>query len=101
MILYRTNGQSRQIEEYLIGAGIPYKVVGGLKFYDRMEIKDLLAYLKILYNSQDSINMKRIINVPARKIGARSLEVLDEYKNNYDLSYLQILENIEDVEDLK
>ncbi|NUJ97861.1 UvrD-helicase domain-containing protein [Candidatus Gracilibacteria bacterium] len=101
LVLYRTNGQSRQIEEYLIGAGIPYKVVGGLKFYDRMEIKDLLAYLKILYNSQDSISMKRIINVPVRKIGARSLEVLDEYKNNYDLSYLQILENIEDVEDLK
>jgi DNA helicase II / ATP-dependent DNA helicase PcrA len=101
LILYRTNGQSRQIEEYLIGAGIPYKVVGGLKFYDRMEVKDLLAYLKVLYNSQDSISMKRIINVPARKIGARSLEVLDEYKNNFWLTYVQILENIEDVEDLK
>lgn len=100
LILYRTNWQSRQIEESLIKEWVPYKVIWGLKFYERMEIKDMMAYLKILYNPSDTISMKRIINVPTRKIGARSIEVLDEYKAKYDLQYLQIMENIEDVEDL-
>lgn len=101
LVLYRTNGQSRQIEEYLIRENIPYKVVGGLKFYDRMEVKDIMAYLKVFYNPSDSISFKRIINVPGRKIGARSVEILDEYKNNFWLTYIEILENVEDVEDLR
>lgn len=101
LILYRTNGQSRQIEEYLIRENIPYKVVGGLKFYDRMEVKDIMAYLKVFYNSSDSISFKRIINVPGRKIGARSVEILDEYKNNFGLNYIDILENVEDIDDLR
>lgn len=100
LVLYRTNGQSRQIEESLIKQGIPYKVVGGLKFYERMEIKDIMAYLKVIYNINDTISMKRIINVPTRKIGARSLEVLDEYKSKYDVNYIQIMENIDEVADL-
>lgn len=100
LILYRTNGQSRQIEEYLIREAIPYKVVWGMKFYDRMEVKDLITYLKILYNPDDTISFKRIINVPARKIGAKAIEVMDTAKENYGLNYAQILENIDDVEEI-
>jgi DNA helicase II / ATP-dependent DNA helicase PcrA len=100
LILYRTNGQSRQIEEYLIREAIPYKVVGGMKFYDRMEVKDLIAYLKIFYNPDDTISFKRIINVPARKIGAKAVELMDTVKENYGLNYAQILENIDDVEEI-
>lgn len=101
LILYRTNGQSRQIEEALISESIPYKVIGWLKFYDRMEIKDLLAYLKLIYNPQDTISFKRIINVPSRKIGSKSISVIDDIKDNFWLSYMQILENIEEVEELR
>ena len=75
-------------------------VVWGLKFYEWMEIKDLLAYLKALYNPDDSFALKRIINVPGRKIGAKSIEVLDVYRTKYAINYIQIMEHIEDVEDL-
>lgn len=100
LVLYRTNGQSRQIEENLVFSGIPYIVVWWLKFYERMEIKDMMAYLKVIYNPADSMSFKRIINVPGRKIGARSIEVLDEYKAKYELSYPQIMEHVEDVDNL-
>ncbi|USN59407.1 MAG: hypothetical protein H6767_01380 [Candidatus Peribacteria bacterium] len=83
LILYRTNGQSRQLEEALIMKGIPYRVIGGLKFYDRMEIKDMLAYLRVIYNPDDVVSMKRIINTPSRKIGAKTIEVLDQYRDNF------------------
>ncbi|MFA5917813.1 MAG: UvrD-helicase domain-containing protein [Candidatus Gracilibacteria bacterium] len=100
LILYRTNGQSRQIEEALMSEGIPYKVVGGLKFYDRKEVKDMLGYLRAIYNPNDVISFKRIINTPSRKIGSRTLEVLDIYKDNFSLPYFQILENVEEIDDL-
>nr|MDD3720543.1 UvrD-helicase domain-containing protein [Candidatus Gracilibacteria bacterium] len=100
LILYRTNGQSRQIEEALLSKGIPYKVVGGLKFYDRKEVKDIIGYLKAIFNPNDVIGFKRIINTPSRKIGSRTLEVLDIYKNNFSLPYFQILENVEEIDDL-
>ncbi|MGB5824053.1 MAG: UvrD-helicase domain-containing protein [Proteocatella sp.] len=77
-ILYRTNVQSRLIEENLIKKNIPYNIYGGLKFYDRKEIKDILAYLKIVSNPADNIALKRIINVPKRGIGARSIEKMQE-----------------------
>lgn len=67
-VLYRTNSQSRAIEEALISQGISYRMVGGLKFYDRKEVKDIIAYLKLLYNRHDSQSLKRIINVPKRSI---------------------------------
>ncbi len=101
LILYRTNAQSRLLEEALMIANIPYRVVGGQKFYDRKEIKDLLWYLRILHNSDDIISLKRIINVPTRKIWAKSIEVLDSYRENFWLSYFQIIENVDEVEELR
>ncbi|MCC9081272.1 hypothetical protein LOS23_12070 [Enterococcus faecium] len=73
-ILYRTNAQSRVMEETLLKANIPYKMVGGHKFYDRKEIKDILAYLNVLANPQDSISFERIVNSPKRGIGPGSIE---------------------------
>jgi DNA helicase-2/ATP-dependent DNA helicase PcrA len=67
-ILYRTNGQSRVIEESLIHKQIPYRIYGGVKFYERKEIKDILAYFRIIYNPSDFLSLRRIINVPSRKI---------------------------------
>ena len=68
-ILYRTNAQSRVIEEILIKSEIPYQIVGGIKFYDRKEIKDILAYLRLISNPDDDISLNRIVNVPKRGIG--------------------------------
>jgi len=76
-IIYRTHAQSRLFEEFLRQAKLPYKVVGGLRFFDRKEIKDVMAYLRLVYNTSDSISFKRIINVPARGIGKTTLEKLD------------------------
>ncbi|HUC89666.1 MAG TPA: UvrD-helicase domain-containing protein [Patescibacteria group bacterium] len=73
-ILYRTNAQSRSIEETFIRYGIPYRIVGGQRFYDRKEIKDLMAYIRLIYQPEDRVSFGRIVNVPARGIGAKSLE---------------------------
>lgn len=100
LILYRTNSQSRWIEEALINKQIPYRIVWGLKFYDRAEIKDLLAYLKILHNPNDVVAMKRIINKPTRKIGDKTISTIDNYRENFNLSYIQIIANIEEVDEL-
>jgi DNA helicase-2/ATP-dependent DNA helicase PcrA len=72
-VLYRTNAQSRSIEEACIHYGIPYKIVGGQRFYDRKEIKDLMAYLRVIFQAEDRISFERIVNVPSRGIGAKSL----------------------------
>jgi DNA helicase II / ATP-dependent DNA helicase PcrA len=77
-ILYRTHSQSRALEEMLIEASIPYQIVGGLKFYERREIKDLLAYLKLLVNPNDVVSLKRVINVPPRGIGPKSFELIKD-----------------------
>src|SRR5699024_6714514 len=71
-IFYRTNAQSRSIEERLIASGIPFRVVGGTRFYDRKEIKDALAYLRVLDNPDDDVNLRRILNEPKRGIGERA-----------------------------
>lgn len=101
LILYRTNAQSRQLEEALIMKWISYRIVWWLKFYDRKEIKDLLAYLRIIHNPSDVVSMKRIINVPTRKIWAKSIETIDNYRESFNLPYLQIIENIDEVDELK
>lgn len=101
LILYRTNAQSRKIEEALMIANIPYRVIWGQKFYDRKEIKDLLWYLRVVFNPNDLVSMKRIINTPTRKIWAKSIEIIDNYRESFWLTYPQIIENIEEVEELK
>ena len=73
-VLYRTNAQSRSVEETLVQYAVPYRVVGGVRFYDRKEIKDLIAYLRLLYQPEDRVSFERIANVPARAVGAKSLE---------------------------
>lgn len=73
-VLYRTNAQSRSIEEAFVHYGVPYRVVGGVRFYDRKEIKDLLAYLRLIFQPQDRVSFERIVNIPARGVGAKSLQ---------------------------
>lgn len=73
-VLYRTNGQSRLLEEALIRKNIPYRVFGGVKFYERKEIKDILAYIRVIFNPLDTLSLRRIINVPGRKVGDKSFE---------------------------
>jgi len=101
LILYRTNAQSRGIEEAFLKKWIPYKVIGWMKFYDRKEIKDILAYLRVILNPSDPVSFKRIINTPSRKIGAKSLEILSEYRENFGLGYFMVLENVDEIEELR
>jgi DNA helicase-2/ATP-dependent DNA helicase PcrA len=77
-VLYRTNAQSRIIEEAFLRYGLPYKIVGGVKFYERKEVKDILAYLKLIHNSSDDISFLRIVNVPTRNIGSKTIEALQK-----------------------
>ena len=92
-ILYRTNAQSRVLEEGLMRAGVPYTMVGGLKFYDRKEIKDIIAYLRVIYNPMDSVSLMRIINVPKRGLGNTSLGRLNAAAAEMGLSLFDIISN--------
>lgn len=78
-VLYRTHAQSRQMEEVLIEAGIPYQIVGGVKFYERKEIKDLLAYVRLVVNHRDLVSLARVVNVPARGIGEKSFGIIKNF----------------------
>ena len=104
-IFYRTNGQSRVIEDALRKMNIPYRVVAGVKFYERKEIKDLLAYLRCVVNDKDSLAISRIINVPVRGIGARTIRKIEDEAVKQDLSLWEminlIIENYEDYKFLK
>lgn len=95
-VLYRTNAQSRVLEEMLIKANIPYRMVGGIKFYERKEIKDLLAYLRLVANPNDDLSFARVVNVPKRGIGASSLDRLADYALRHDLSLMQAVKEIEE-----
>lgn len=99
-VLYRTNAMSRSLEEAFVKASVPYRVIGGLKFYDRKEIKDLIAYLKVINNPLDSISLERIINVPRRGIGQSTIDRLKEYANSMDMSLYYSLLNIDSIEDI-
>ncbi|NTJ84249.1 DNA helicase PcrA [Enterococcus faecium] len=94
-ILYRTNAQSRVMEETLLKANIPYKMVGGHKFYDRKEIKDILAYLNVLANPQDSISFERIVNSPKRGIGPGSIEKLRSFASLHEWPLLEAAKNVD------
>ena len=85
-VLYRMNAQSRAIEDALVEMGVPYRIVGGLKFYDRKEIKDIIAYLRLLVNPQDDVSLKRIINVPKRGIGKATLDVVEKVAGDMSCS---------------
>jgi len=93
-ILYRTNAQSRSMEEAMLSFGIPYQIYGGISFYQRKEIKDILAYLRILYNPLDSVSLKRIINTPPRKIGVKTIEALETFAQNEKKSMCEVLKLI-------
>lgn len=96
-ILYRTNAQSRSFEESFIRKAIPYKIVGGLKFYDRKEIKDIVAYLKVIENPVDNISLKRIINTPRRGIGDATIQKLEEFAEQTNDSIYGALLSLEHV----
>jgi len=99
-ILYRTNAQSRSFEEIFVRNNIPYKIVGGVKFYDRKEVKDILAYLKVLDNPADNISLKRIINVPKRGIGNATVEKLEEIASDMGISIYEVLLDLDQVDGL-
>jgi DNA helicase-2/ATP-dependent DNA helicase PcrA len=99
-IFYRTNAQSRVFEEVFMRSALPYKVVGGLRFYERKEIKDLLAYLRVLANLEDEISLRRIINVPKRGIGDRAIECVDLYTQSNNLSFWSGLSQCDQAPDM-
>jgi DNA helicase-2/ATP-dependent DNA helicase PcrA len=86
-VFYRTNAQSRVLEEDLVRAGIPYKVVGGTRFYDRREIRDVLAYLKVLLNPADEVSARRIVNVPKRGVGDTSVDRIANWARAHGRSF--------------
>ncbi len=98
VILYRTNAQSRAIEDELRRNSIPYQIVGGVKFYDRKEVKDVLAYLRLIVNPADSISFDRVINFPPRGIGKTSLEKFKSFANSVDLNLISALDKIDAVQ---
>lgn len=96
-ILYRTNAQSRLFEEGFLRYNIPYKIFGGMQFYQRAEIKDILAYMSVINNTRDGINLDRIINVPKRKIGDKTVEKIKNYAGEKGLSFYDSLKEVENI----
>ena len=94
-ILYRMNSQSRAIEDILIREEIPYKIIGGLKFYERKEIKDIIAYLRLIHNTNDNLSLKRIINEPKRGIGKTSLDNVQEIAEQHGISMYEVIQHAE------
>ncbi|MFB1050577.1 DNA helicase PcrA [Paraliobacillus sp. JSM ZJ581] len=94
-ILYRTNAQSRSVEEIFVKANIPYQIVGGTKFYDRKEIKDILAYLRLISNPDDDISFARVVNEPKRGVGKTSLEKLQAYAAENDISLYTAVQEVD------
>ncbi len=99
-ILYRTNAQSRSFEEAFMKRGISYKIVGGLRFYDRKEVKDIMAYLQVLQNPLDNISLKRIVNTPKRGIGDATIGRLENYANKNSLSLYEAILECDEIEKL-
>src|SRR6266496_1674182 len=94
-VMYRTNAQSRAIEEQFLRANIPYKVIGSRKFYERKEIKDMVAYLRLLLNKHDELSLKRIINVPNRKIGPKTVGDLQQWATEKGVTLYQAIQQVE------
>jgi DNA helicase-2/ATP-dependent DNA helicase PcrA len=99
-VLYRTNAQSRSIEEAFVHYAVPYRVVGGVRFYDRKEIKDLMSYLRLIFQPEDRVSFERVVNVPTRGIGAKSLQNFLQWQSLNALSLLQALQQADDCADI-
>jgi DNA helicase-2/ATP-dependent DNA helicase PcrA len=97
-VFYRTNAQSRAVEERLTRVGIPYKVIGGTRFYDRREVKDALAYLKAANNPADEVSLKRVVNVPKRGVGDTTIAKLEQWANAHGVTFGQALEHVDDAQ---
>ena len=100
-VMYRTNAQSRALEEAFIRYGTPYKLVAGTRFYERREVKDIIAYLRLIHNQQDSVSLLRIINIPQRAIGERTLGQLASWANSLEISQYRALQLVANPEDDK
>jgi DNA helicase-2/ATP-dependent DNA helicase PcrA len=96
-ILYRTNAQSRAIEDELRRNAISYSIIGGIKFYERKEVKDILAYLKVICNIKDSVNLKRIINFPLRGIGETTVNKIEKYAENLDITLFEAMGHVKEI----
>jgi DNA helicase-2/ATP-dependent DNA helicase PcrA len=99
-VLYRTNAQSRALEEVLLRRGVPYRLIGGLRFYERREVKDVMAYLRLIANPQDTLSFSRIINVPRRKLGEKSLAQLGYWADAHGMSAWDALRRLDEMVDL-
>ncbi len=99
-VLYRTNAQSRALEDVLLRRGIPYRLVGGPRFYERREIKDVLAYLRLVANPRDAVSFARIVNVPRRKIGDRTVQELERLARRSNISPFEAVRRLDEVESL-
>ncbi len=100
-VLYRTNAQSRTVEDWLVRKNIPYRLFGGVRFYERKEIRDILSYLKVLENPADTIALRRIINVPKRGLGDTSLEKVESYARNHNMGLYEALKHLDEMPELK
>lgn len=100
VVLYRTNAQSRVLEEVFMRYGIPYKIIGGIRFYERKEIKDLISYLKVVANNNDSVSLSRIINTPPRQIGPKTLEYIQTFAHAKDCGFFEAMTRVREVEGL-
>lgn len=99
-VFYRTNAQSRVFEEVFIRVGLPYRVVGGVRFYERKEVKDALAYLRVLVNPRDAVSLRRILNEPKRGIGDRAQASIERLAARHDLSFWEALQRADEADDL-
>jgi DNA helicase-2/ATP-dependent DNA helicase PcrA len=93
-VMYRVNAQSRALEETFLRYGVPYKLVGGTRFYQRQEIKDIIAYIRVIHNPQDNISLARIINVPGRGIGQKTISMLQSWARDHDTSLFEALRQV-------
>jgi DNA helicase-2/ATP-dependent DNA helicase PcrA len=93
-VMYRVNAQSRILEETFLRYGVPYKLVGGTRFYQRREVKDIIAYLRLIYNPQDNVSLSRIMNVPSRGVGQRTLSQLQSWAKAHDASLFEALKQV-------
>ncbi|MFO6452778.1 MULTISPECIES: DNA helicase PcrA [unclassified Aeromicrobium] len=99
-VFYRTNAQSRVFEEVFIRVGLPYRVVGGVRFYERKEVKDALAYLRVLVNPRDAVSLRRVLNEPKRGIGDRAEGALERFASRHDVSFWEAMTRVDEIDEL-